>query len=49
MVSSFPEAYANTFFQIQPPVFVVNFSNNASIPQVRVNFKKTEHETTCET
>ena len=29
--------------QIHPPVFGVNFSNNISIPQVRVNIKKTEN------
>ena len=34
--------------QIHPPVFGVNFSNNISIPQVRVNIKKTKHNTTFE-
>ena len=33
---------------IHPPVFGVNFSNNLSIPQVWVNMKKIEHDTTFE-
>ena len=32
--------------QIHPPVSGVNFLNNISIPQVRVNIKKTEHDKT---
>ena len=34
--------------QIHPPVSSVNFSNNISIPQVRVSIKKTEHDTSFE-
>ena len=34
--------------QIHPPVSGVNFSNNISIPQARVNIKKTEHDLTFE-
>ena len=34
--------------QIHPPVSGVNFSNNMSIPQVRVSIKKTKHYTTFE-
>ena len=34
--------------QIHSIVFGVNFSNNISIPQVRVNIKKTEHDTAFE-
>ena len=34
--------------QIHPPVSGVNFSNNISIPQPRVNIKKTEHDATFE-
>ena len=34
--------------QIHSPVSGVNFSNNTSIPQVRVNIKKIEHETSFE-
>ena len=32
---------AKCVFQIQSPIFVVNFSNNISITQVRVNERKT--------
>ena len=35
-------------FQIQPPISGVNFSNKISIPQVRVNMRETEHDTTFE-
>ena len=34
--------------QINPPVSDVNFSNIIPIPQVRVNVKKTEHDTAFE-
>ena len=34
--------------QIHPPVSGVNFSNNISVPQVWVNIKKIEHDTTFE-
>ena len=34
--------------QIQPPVFGVNFSNDISIPEVRLNIEKTDYETTFE-
>ena len=34
--------------KIHPPDSGVNFSNNMSIPQVRVNIKKTEDDTTFE-
>ena len=37
---------AKSVSQIHPPVSGVNFLNNISIPQVRVNIKKTEHDTT---
>ena len=36
------------FSKIKPHVSDVNFSNNISIPQVLVNIKKTEHDTTFE-
>ena len=39
---------AKSVSQIHPSVSGVNFSNNISIPQVRVNIKKTEHDTTFE-
>ena len=35
-------------FQIHPPVSGVNFTNNTSIPQFRVNVKETDHDTTFE-
>ena len=34
--------------QIHLPVSGVNLSNNISIPQVRVNIKKTEYDTSFE-
>ena len=34
--------------QIYPPVSGANFSNDISIPRVRVNIEKTEHDTTFE-
>ena len=50
MKSPPPEAYcAKSVFQIQPPTSGVNFLNNISIPKVRVNRKKIEHDTTYET
>ena len=36
-------------FQIQPPISGVNFPNNISVSQFRVNMKETEHDTTFET
>ena len=36
-------------FKFNPPVSGVNFSNDMSIPQDRVNMSETEHETTFET
>ena len=35
-------------FQIHPPVSSVNFSNDRSIPQVRVNIMESKHGTTFE-
>ena len=50
MKSPPPDAYCEkSFFQIQPRISGVNFSNNTSIPQVRVNIRETEHDTTFET
>ena len=40
---------AKGVFQIQPPISGVNFSNNMSVPQTRVNMNETEHDTTFET
>ena len=42
------EAYQckGCFSEIHPPVSDVNFSNNISMLRVRVNIKKTEHDTT---
>ena len=37
---------AKGFCQIHSPVSGVHFSNNISIPQVRVSIKKTKHDTT---
>ena len=46
MKSPTPEAqFAEGVFQIQSPICDVYFSNNISIPQVRVNKKKIELET----
>ena len=39
---------AKGVFQIQQPISDVNFSNNMSIPQARVNMSETEHDTTFE-
>ena len=39
---------AKGFSQIHPSTSGVNFSNNISVPRVRVNIKKTEHDTTFE-
>ena len=42
MKSPAPEAkFANVVFQIQSPICGVNFSNNITITQVRVNERKT--------
>ena len=38
----------DTFFQIHPYVFRVNFSNNTSIPLVRFIIRETEHDTAFE-
>ena len=38
----------DTFFQIHPYVFRVNFSNNISIPLVRFIIRETEHDTAFE-
>ena len=35
-------------FQIKPPASGVNFSNNMSIPQDRVNMSETENDTISE-
>ena len=35
-------------FKVHPPVSGVKVTNNTSIPQVRVNTKETEHDTTFE-
>ena len=44
-----PEAWcAKVAFQIQHPICVVNVSTNISIPNVSVNMRKTEHDTTFE-
>ena len=40
--------YKKGVSQIHPAVSGVNFSNNISIPQVWVNIKKIEHDTTFE-
>ena len=42
-----PPECAKSVFQIQPPS--INFSNNVSISQVKVNMNETEHDTTFET
>ena len=44
----YPERHisAKGVSQIHPPVSDVNFSSNISIPRVRVDIKKTEHDTT---
>ena len=39
---------AKGILQLQPPVSGVNFSNNISIPQVRVNITETEDGTIFE-
>ena len=39
---------AKGVYQIHSPVSGVKFPNNISIPKVRVNIKKTEHDTTFE-
>ena len=45
-----PEAQcAEGVFQIQSPICGVNFSNNISITQVRVNERETELDSTFET
>ena len=50
MKSPPPEALcANGVVQIHPPISGVNFSNNISIPQIRVNLRETEHDTIFET
>ena len=40
---------AEGIFQIQTPICGVNFSNNISIPQVRVKKRETELDSTFET
>ena len=40
---------ADGVFQIQSPICDVNFSNNISIPQIRVNKRETELDLTFET
>ena len=40
---------AKDVFQIQTPISSVNFSNNISIPQVRINIRETKHDTTFKT
>ena len=50
MKSPTPEAqYTEGVFQIQSPFCDVYFSNNISIPQVRVNKRETELYSTSET
>ena len=50
MKSPTPEAQcAEDVFQIQSPICDVYFSNNISIPQVRVNKRETELDSTFET
>ena len=50
MKSPTPEAQcAEGVFQIQSPICDVYFSNNISIPQVRVNKRETELDSTFET
>ena len=41
--------YAKGVFQIQSPICGVNFSNNISITQVRVNEREIELDATFET
>ena len=36
------------FFQIQPPIDGVNFSDNNPIHQLKVKIREAEHETTFE-
>ena len=50
MKSSIPEAQcASGVFQIQHLICSVNFSNYISVPQLKVNTRKTEHDMTYET
>ena len=50
MKSPTPEAQcAEGVFQIQSPISDVYFSNNISVPQVRVNKRETEVDSTFET
>ena len=45
-----PETYCvKGVFQIQTTISCVNVSVNISIPQIRVNLRETEHDTTFET
>ena len=37
---------AKDVFQIHPPISVLNLSNNVSVPQVRVNIREIERDTT---
>ena len=43
------EQFAEGIFQIQFPICGVYFSNNKSIPLIRVNKRETELESTFET
>ena len=50
MKSSIPEAQCSRgVFQIQHPICSVNFSNNISVPQLKVSTRETEHDMTFET
>ena len=48
-ISNPEEKCAEGAFQIQSPIYGVNFSQNISIPQVRVNKSETELDSTFET
>ena len=39
---------AKDFFQVHPPVSSLHFSNNISVPKVRINIRETGHDTTFE-
>ena len=43
-----PTPEVEGFFQIQPPIYGVNFSNNNPIHQLKVKIREAEHETTFE-
>ena len=44
-----PTLAVEGLFQIQPPIYGVNFSNNNPIQKVKVNIRETEHGMTFET